>query len=266
MERQSIKNIVWSLVFVLFPAGICSAQSVLYFPQFVDGAQSPSAVLAWTTALAITNPAAPGTPAATGTVTLSNDDGTPMNITLLDQNGAPLANTFQLAGGQTMLFLSPQSNANGSLLPFNSGFATVTSTLPVTGGLVINELNSNGPSALAGIPAAAALTAQATVAAVNQSDPNNPQNTGVAIANPGTNTATVTFLLLDQYGNSVAPQVVRMLGPNNHTAFFVTDLFPMAAPNMLGTLRINSDNPVASMALFFQGPRFASLPVFTLPN
>jgi hypothetical protein len=199
-------------------------------------------------------------------VSLSNDDGTPMNIALLDENGAPAANTFQLAGGQTKLFLSPQSNANGSLLPFNSGFATVTASLPITGGLVINELSSNGPSAMAGIPASAALTAQATVAAVNQNDPNNQQNTGVAIANPGTNTATVSFQLLDQYGNSVAPQVIRMLPANNHTAFFVTDLFPMAAPNILGTLRITSDNPVASMALFFQGPRFASLPMFTLPN
>jgi hypothetical protein len=265
MARVSIKNIVWNLVFVLFPVGICSAQSVLYFPQFVDGSQTPLAAVGWTTALTITNPSAPGTPPATGTITLSNDDGTSMNITLLDENGAPAPNTFQLAGGQTKVFLSPQSNANGGLLPFNSGFAAVTSDLPVRGSLVINELNSSGPSGMAGIPASAVLTAQATVAAVNQSDPNDPQNTGVAIANPGANTATITFLLLDQYGNSVAPQVTRMLAANNHTAFLVTDLFPNAAPNILGTLRITSDNPVASMALLFQGPRFASLPMFILP-
>ena len=49
MPRQSmrnigIRNILWSLVCALFAAGICSAQTVLYFPQVVDGVQAGAGV------------------------------------------------------------------------------------------------------------------------------------------------------------------------------------------------------------------------------
>src|SRR5262245_968724 len=112
-----MKRIFWSLALVVFAAGIGSAQTTLYFPQFVDGAQNPQGDVAWFTAIAITNAAAPGTPAASGTVTLTKDNGTPMNITLFDENDAPAGNTFQLAGGQTKFFVSPQASANNAL-PF----------------------------------------------------------------------------------------------------------------------------------------------------
>jgi hypothetical protein len=84
------------------------AGTVLYFPQFVDGSQTSQAGSAeWGTAIIITNTAGPGTPVASGTVTLTRDDGTPMNITLQDALGGPAGNTFQLGGGQTKLFTSP---------------------------------------------------------------------------------------------------------------------------------------------------------------
>jgi hypothetical protein len=259
-----MRNVLWSLVFVFLAGRICSAQTVLYFPQFVDGAQNVNGDTGWISAMAISNPAAPGTPVASGTITLTQDNGTPMNMTLLDENGAPAGNTFQLAGGQTKFFLSAQSNANG-LIPFSSGYATVTSNLPVSGGLVFIEANSVGTFAAAGVPTAAALTSQATVVVVtHRNNPNNQDNTGVAVVNPGNTTANITFQLLDKSGVSLAPQVTRALAPANHTAFFVSDLFPSAPANIYGTMRITSDKPVAATALFFQGPAFATLPILTL--
>src|SRR5262249_36893355 len=99
-----IKNILGSLVFALCAAGICSAQSSLYFPQVAVGSQGGGTF--WLTAMALTNPAGPGTPAASGTIKLTRDDGTPMNVTFVDENAASVGNTFQLAGGQTRFFFS----------------------------------------------------------------------------------------------------------------------------------------------------------------
>jgi hypothetical protein len=92
-----MKNILWSSVILLAATGMCSAQSVLYFPQFVDGTQDKNSVV-WLSLISITNPAAVGTPAATGTIKLTRDDGTPLTGTMYDLAGYTV-NTFQLAGG-----------------------------------------------------------------------------------------------------------------------------------------------------------------------
>jgi hypothetical protein len=72
MKDIRVKNIVWSIVFVLFAAGMCSAQSVLYLPQFADGTQD--GVVAWATVVLVTNPAPLGTPAASGTITFTQNE------------------------------------------------------------------------------------------------------------------------------------------------------------------------------------------------
>jgi hypothetical protein len=235
------------------------AESVLYFPQFVEGSQGGGVF--WATGIAIVNPAGSGTPAASGTITLTQDNGTPMTITFQDENGAPVGSTFQLVGGQTKLFFSPSLNSDKDrALPLKSGFATVTSNLPVAGGLVFFEVGPNGIIGEAGVPAATPLTRQATVVTKDY------HNTGVAVANPGTGTATITFQLLDKSGASIVPQVTRTLAANNHTAFFVTDLFPSAPSPIYGTMRVTSDKPIVSTALLFaQSGQFATVPVFPLP-
>jgi hypothetical protein len=251
-----MKNILWSLVFFLFTAGICSAQSVVYLPQFVDGLQS-STVL-WGTAIAVTNLAGLGTPAASGTITLTKDDGTAMNLAFTDENGHPSGSSFQLAGGQTAFFISPTLSGAGSPGPLVSGFATVASNLPVTAGLIFFEGGPNGTIGEAGVPAALPLTRQATFISKT-----NKENTGVAVANPGTVAATLTFQLLDKSGTPVGTSVNRPLQPSNHTSFFVTDLFPSATS---GTLRITSDQPIVSTALYFRTDgTFATFPIFPLP-
>src|SRR5689334_22981117 len=101
MKNIHMKNVVLSLGLVLFVVGVCPAQSVTYLPQFVDGVQGN---VFWASAIVVTNPAAVGTPAANGSITLTSDNGTPLNVQFFDENKVPVGNTFQLAGGQTKFF------------------------------------------------------------------------------------------------------------------------------------------------------------------
>jgi len=256
MRNIQVKNVILSLSLVLFVGRVCSAQSVLYFPQFVDG---PLGNVFWASAIAITNPAGLGTPAATGTITVTQVNGTPLNVQFFDETHAPTSNTFQLAGGQTKLFDSPVlSGVSSGGLSFSIGFVTVTSNLPVTGGLVFYEGGANGGLiGEAGVLSAAPLTRQATVVVKD-----NNTNTAVAVANPGTGTATLTFQLLDKSGVEIVPQVRRMLPANNQTAFYVSELFPSVTSKIYGTMRITSDTPIVSTALLFSLGSFSTLPLF----
>src|SRR5215471_8533327 len=98
------KKIFSAIVAILFSAVICSAQSVVYFPQFVDGGSLGSGF--WGSIIAVSNPAAVGSAAVNGTVTLTKPDGTTLNLQFYDENGAPIPNAFALGGGQTKLFES----------------------------------------------------------------------------------------------------------------------------------------------------------------
>jgi len=254
-----MKKIVLSFVFVFFASGICSAQTTLYFPQFVDGAQLAAGV-GWITAIAVTNPAATGTPAASGTITLTDNNGAPLNLAFVDENGQPVGNTFQLAGGQSKIFESPQSGANGPL-PFNIGFATLTSNLPVSATSVFIEFNLQGvPIAIAGVPASTPLTRQMIVAVKDSSS-----NTALAAANPGVGAATLTFQLLDKSGTQIGALATRPLVANGHTSFFLSELFPNVTSNISGTLRVTSDKAIVTTALIFESATFGTLPVFPLP-
>jgi hypothetical protein len=250
-----MKHIVWSLVLVVLVASLCSAQSVLYFPQFVDG--SPGQGF-WGSAIAVSNPAAAGTAAASGTITVTKFDGTPLNITFADDSLAPTTNTFQLAGGQTKIFYSP--TLSGNLQPFVNGFATVTSNLPVAAGLVFIEGSASfSVISQAGVPGVTPLTRQAAVAVRNSGE-----NTGVAVAYPGTGTANITYQLLDKSGALIVPAVTKALGANNQTAFYITDLFPSVPAQVAGTLRIVSDQPIVAVALLIAQPQglLSTIPVF----
>jgi hypothetical protein len=249
-----------AIVAILVSAVVCSAQSVLYFPQFVDGGSFGSGF--WGSVIAVSNPAAVGSAAVNGTVTLTKPDGTALNLQFYDENGAPIPNTFVLGGGQTKLFYSPI--LGGNLSPFNNGFATVSSNLPVAAGLVFLEANSSGTViSQAGVPGTTPLMKQATVAVRNNSV-SGSEDTGVAIANPGTAAATVTFQLLDKSGALIVPAINKNLGASNQIALFISELFPNAPTTFTGTMRITSDQPVAVVSLLILQPGglLSTIPVF----
>jgi len=259
-----VKKILSALVFMLCGVTVSSAQSVLYFPEFLDGTVNRTSVV-WATIIGITNPAPPGSPAATGTITLTNSNGTPMNVALFDIIANTPSNTFSLAGGQTRLFFSA-SNGGSTPLPLNVGFATVSSNLPVAAGLTIIEYGpffnfdaSGGAIAQASVLAATPLTKQGTVIVKFPND-----DIGLAFANPGTATANITFQLLDNTGAAVGTPVARALAANNQTAFLASQLFPnLVSSNVfVGSVRITSDVAVPSVALLL-GPNnlFSSNPI-----
>jgi len=250
-----MKGIVWSLFWILFATTLCSAQTTLYFPQIADGR---SGGFGWVTAIAITNPAPLGSATASVTLSFNQDDGTALNLPLTDLAGQPVSVSagsfgFQISGGQTRLYVS-----TGLASSITTGFATITSNLPVVGAVVFFEFTDAGARvAEAGVAAAAPLTQQATIVSKNN------QDTGVAVANPGTQTGTVTFLLLDTNGASLFPAVTRSLAGKNHTAFFVSQLFPNLPNGFFGTLRITSSIPIVTTSLLFENDgKFATLPVF----
>jgi hypothetical protein len=254
-----MRRIFWSAVWILMTCVFCSAQNTLYFPQIADGFSTNGT--AWVTGIGVTNTAAPGTATASGTITLTKDDGTPWTVSFSDDQNRPVATgssiPFQIAGGQTRLFISRASES------LTSGFATVTSTLPVVGATLFIEFADLGNTRIAeaGVPASSALSRQGTfVTRISGS------NSGIAVANPGVGAATVTFQLLDTNGVAPLPAVTRTVAAKGHTAFFASELFPALSQSFFGTIQITSSTPVVTTALVFEtNGQFATFPVFPLP-
>src|SRR2546427_9245082 len=125
-----MKSIVGSVFCILIATIICSAQSVMYIPQVVDGLGGGTV---WGTVIVITNPALLGTAAvASGTITFTQDNGTPWSLAFTDEQNQPVGSggtiPFQIAAGETRYFLSAAFNSNGfndpKLGKLERGFAT----------------------------------------------------------------------------------------------------------------------------------------------
>jgi len=131
-----MKRISLTFVWILAATVICSAQNTLYLPQIADGMQGGGII--WTTVITVTNPAAAGTATANGSITLTESSGLAFNVAFTDATtGNPIGsgNTlpFQLSGGQTSYFRSTGAES------LTVGFATVTSSLPVTTSAIFTE-------------------------------------------------------------------------------------------------------------------------------
>jgi hypothetical protein len=250
-----MRRILWTVAVTLATSGFCSAQNTIYIPQVANGFD-PTAN-AWISAIAIENTAALGTALASGTIALTKDNGTPWSLVFNDEQNNQVVNgssiPFQIAGGQSRVFVT---TGFGSAV--TTGFATVTSNVPVVAGVVFIQFSSVtlGRLAQAGVPGSAALTRQATI--VSKS---NSEDTGVAVANPSNSTVTITFQLRDKNGAPALPAATRTVPAQGHTSFFVSQLFPNLTSNFFGTLEITSTTPIAATALLFDGPVFGTLPV-----
>jgi hypothetical protein len=249
-----MKHVLLVSVLILFTASLSFGQSTFYFAHVVNG----NAGGVWKTTIFLTNPAAAGSAAVSGSVTLTRDDsvltglGSAMSVSFVDEAGAPVGsgNTipFQIAGGGSRKFTSTGTGA------FQGGFATVNSTGPVSGTAVFSLYNTAGTQlvAEAGVPAAV-ITAKQSIFV----DIGGGFDVGVAYANPGGGAANVTLRVL----NSNAQQVLtttHALGSGNHKAAFVSEFFP-SIPPMSGTMQIEGD--LLAIALrFAPGGIFTTLP------
>jgi hypothetical protein len=260
-----MKRIGISLIWIFMAAAVCSAQNTVYFPQVVGGLQGN---VGWATGFMVTNPAAAGSPAASGTITLYQDNGMPFNIagnfmnSFTQQAAAGPGNTisFQISGGQTRYFLLEEPN-----FPLATGFAKLTSTLPLVASSVFIEayVPSGVEIAWAGVPGAVASARQSAFVVRDEG-----VDFGLAYANPNTAPATVTFQLLNTTGVAVGSPVTRTLEANNHGALFVSELFPTMPARFFGTMTITTaaSTPVTAITLLFTSAGlFSTVPMIPLP-
>src|SRR4051794_29150017 len=170
-----MRRILWVASWIFISTVICRAQTTVYFPEVIDGPQPGGAV--WSTLFVISNPGTIGSSVASGSLTLTQSNGSLFTPQFFDITGNPIgfSNTvpFQLTGGQTLIFTTAASPS------VTVGFGTLTSNAPVTAAAVFSE-NICGPQGnpqtlqgcnIAGqavVPSAVPLGRQAVVV-INQS-------------------------------------------------------------------------------------------------
>jgi len=235
-----MRRVILLLSFMLAGTAICSAQQfTYYYPEIASGSYGGGY---WQTTVFITNANAPGTAAASGSITFTRDDGTPFGLTMTDEAGNLFSGStigFQLGGGETRKYVTVPDTA------LSGGFATVTATAPVIGTAVFTQSAADGTMlGEAGVPAAIPLGKQAILV-----DTTNGFKTGVAIANPNTSPLHITFQLLNDAGQ-VAATTQMDLPALQHFSVFVHEMFPNVGP-MVGRLQFWCLNPMTSVGLRF---------------
>ena len=155
-------------------------------------------------------------------------------------------------------------------LPANSqtiqvGYTLVTATggtgVPASSALFTFE-NSGVLVSQAGVPATAPMLSGRIVVdeVVTQ--------TALALVNPSIASASIQFTLRDAAGNQVGTET-RSLGPGQHLALFVSELFANMPAGLLGSLTFTSDQALAPLTLRQSinsrgEPLYATLPVVDL--
>jgi hypothetical protein len=254
-DFSPVGDFIYTRVDRIAPAGAPTGETVsFYYPHVANGVLGGSTV--WKTTIFLTNPASSGT--ASGSITFTKDNPTFgsagsafTSISFVDENGASAGGggtiPFSIAPGETRKYTSDGAGE------YAGGFAKVSSSAALDGTAIFSQFTATGRLvAEAGVPAGAAVGRQAIFV-----DTVGGYNIGVAYANPGTAAATVTLSLMNSSGGLVATST-QTLGPGNHRAAFVSEMFP-GSPPMVGTLQITSATPLVAIALRFD-PTFS---VFT---
>lgn len=218
------------------PPSASTAPRSFYFAQIADGQ-------------------APGAGFRTSMIFVNTGPSSRVRIELLDSSGDPLTMAFglgpasseyefDLAAGHS---ISLQSPGVGGL---KVGYAKVTAGSQVAGTAVFTLADSATGILLyeAGVPAAEELENFSLVV-----DSRGHRRTGVALVaggSDGSATTTLQMRLHDREGKVFAERELR-LGAGVHYARFVNEIFPgvEGTEEMLGTLTVRSDGPVAAVTL-----------------
>ncbi len=237
-----------AMVFLMAAAGLAQS-TTFYLPQIADGMETGSATH-WHTTIFISNLS---TATATGTIAMTQSNGSTMSALFTDEAGAAAARSgqisFSLTPGQTHKYTSTAAQ------PLQVGFATVNSSAPVSVNAVFSHYGNGGAEFLmaeAGVPPSMPLPKQAVFV-----DTQFGFNPGIAIANPNGSTETITLQVVNAEGQVVA-STTRILGARQHFSAFLPELFP-GLTSMAGSLQIFAADPLVSMALRFD----SKLNVFT---
>ena len=193
-----------------------------YYPQIADGG---SATQQWVTSLTFVNPHT--SLAASGTVYLYNDDGTPLALDF--GRGQTTTLNFSIPAQGTVQFTS-----SGAPPAIVTGWAAVYSSLPLEG-VVQFRAGINGK-------ALEAVSAQATPASHLFRSPATA-STGVAVANPYNISIPIRFTAIDSNGNTVANASITLPPLGHHSFGFLNQIFPSIPSSFRGSILITTDDP-----------------------
>jgi len=229
------------------------------FPYFAVG-------LGYSTSLLIINPGSVAS--VSGTLHFFNADGTPMTVLYLAQPVTEIP--INLAPGASIVL--PVTPAAAGL---QVGWALYESQRPpghlVHGSEIFLHLEGGVLDTKAGIQAPNyAMGAFKGIALPVLADPTTSGNTGLAVANTGSNPLNIVFMLKDSAGNVVRPDAtidppVGPLEPGEQFVRFVTDLYPdVNFDDFEGTLEMTTDQEgMVATGLLTQGTVLTAIPVVT---
>jgi hypothetical protein len=148
--------------------------------------------------------------------------------------------------------------------PIQSGYAVVTAA--TTGSMVVFEtfglLSPTGTNQAGVLPPDMITNALLFVSSSGRLS----RNLGIAIANPGSSTATITMTLRDNTGVTLGTKTIAVVS-GHQTAQFLTQIFSGVSTvpsDLTGTVTITSNTPIAVIGLRFRGANFSTLPVTDL--
>ncbi|GAB4235851.1 MAG: hypothetical protein Kow00109_09200 [Acidobacteriota bacterium] len=142
------------------------------------------------------------------------------------------------------------------------GYARITSRVPVEATAIFRVVGEDGLV----VTEAGVGSAQAAFLQTGAVQKENAQafDSGIAVVNTGDTAAAVVIELLNESGNVVATNSSGVhLGPGQHTAAFLSQLFPgIANSDFRGSVRLTSAAPIAAVILRTKtGLVYSSLPV-----
>ncbi len=224
-------------------------QSSSILSQIVDGGGIPTQILLMN----------PSTSSAAGT------------IALFDDAGAALTADFgSTVGKQSQISYSIPANgmakyATTGLGQLRAGYAVVTKqtgSLPVASAIFAASTGS-GIASEAGVLSSLPAASSRMYTSVSSASPS--RNTGIAMVNRNSSTASINLKLTDNLTGSVRTSNFT-LAPNAHAGRFITELFTdLPADDFQGTLTLTSNVAIASVALRLTTNERGELLLSTLP-
>lgn len=195
---------------------------------------------------------------ATGRIQFFKEDGEPLSVGLTDgRRGSEFS--FALAPGGSNLL---QTDGQGT---FGVGYAVLTSSAPL-GGTLLFALHSPGGGTLAEAGVGSSVeSAHFSIPVLFQA---HSSDTGIAFANPSSETANLTLLLKDAEGRAVQTVDDQSLAPGAHLARFSKEFFESTLGSLTefhGSIEVISSAPIFAVALKQQGALLTTFPVVTLP-
>jgi hypothetical protein len=216
--------------------------ATLYSPQYAVGGGN------WATTLSIVN-----LEAVEGTVTLRliDDNGVPVGVT----RALPIASSGKIRVTDQDFFVSA-----GNML--TQGYVEIKSSGPkLTGSVVFGDPAGN--SFAAALPLVAALQNDLVFSQVAS---DATWYTGLALLNPGSANVSATVAIYDRSGKLVQ-SIIQEIPAGRRVSGLLTQYFPSLASTSIssGYIRVISDKPVASFALFGAANVLSAVPPQIVP-